>query len=139
MNYSELAAFLENNHNAVLTTFRTNGAAQMSIVTVGLLKNSAAFSTTEERAKLKNLKRYPRCSLLISAQNWSEYVVVEGTAKLYTMENTKAEELSFTLREIYRSETGNEHPDWDDYDIAMRTDRRVAVVISPDKVYGTIE
>ena len=57
MNYSELAAFLENNHNAVLATFRANGAAQMSIVTVGLLKNSAAFSTTEERAKLKNLKR----------------------------------------------------------------------------------
>ena len=138
MNYSELAAFLENNHNAVLTTFRTNGAAQMSIVTVGLLKNSAAFSTTEERAKLKNLKRDQRCSLLISAPNWGEYVVLEGTAKLYTMKNTKAEELSLILREVYRSASGSEHPDWDDYDIAMRTDRRVAVVISPNNIYGTI-
>ena len=138
MNYSELAVFLENNHNAVLTTFRANGAAQMSIVTVGLLKNSAAFSTTEERAKLKNLKRDPRCSLLISAQNWSEYVVVEGTAKLYTIENTKDEELSLILREVYRSATGNEHPDWDDYDIAMKTDHRVAVSIAPNNIFGTI-
>ena len=127
MNYRELAAFLENNHNAVLTTFRANGAAQMSIVTVGLLKNSAAFSTTEERAKLKNLKRDPPCSLLISSQNWSEYVVLEGTAKIYTMRNTKAEELRSISREVYRSTRGNEHPDWNDYDIAMKTDRRVAV------------
>ena len=139
MNYRELGPFLESNHDAVLTTFRANGAAQMSTVTVGSLKNSAAFNTTEQRAKLRNLKRYHHCSLLISTPNWREYVVLEGTARLYTMENTKAEELSFTLREIYRSATGNEHPDWDDYDIAMRTDRRVTVVISPDKVYGTIE
>ena len=138
MNYSELAAFLENNHNAVLTTFRANGAAQMSIVTVGLLKDGAVFSTTEERAKLKNLKRDPRCSLLISAQNWSQYVVLEGTAKLYTMKNTKDEELSFILREVYRSASGNEHPDWDDYDVAMKTDRRVAISIAPDNIYGTV-
>ena len=138
MNYSELEAFHKNNHRAVLTTFRANGAAQMSIVTVGLLKNSAAFSTTEERAKLKNLKRDPRCSLLISSQNWSQYVVLEGTAKLYTMKNTKDEELSLILREVYRSANGNEHPDWNDYDIAMKTDRRVAVSIAPDNIYGTV-
>ena len=138
MNYRELTSFLENNHDAVLTTFRANRAAQMSIVTVGPLNNSAAFSTTEERAKLKNLKRDQRCSLLISAPNWGEYVVLEGTAKLYTMKNTKAEELSLILREVYRSASGSEHPDWDDYDIAMRTDRRVAVVISPNNIYGTI-
>ena len=138
MNYSELAAFLENNHNAVLTTFRANGAAQMSIVTAGLLKDGAVFSTTEEMAKLKNLKRDPRCSLLISAQNWSQYVVLEGTAKLYTMKNTKDEELSFILREVYRSASGNEHPNWDDYDVAMKTDRRVAVSIAPDNISGTV-
>ena len=65
-------------------------------------------------------------------------MVVEGTAKLYTIENTKDEELSLILREVYRSATGNEHPDWDDYDIAMKTDHRVAVSIAPNNIFGTI-
>ena len=91
MNYRELGPFIESNHDAVLPTFRANGPEQMSFVTVGSLKNSAAFSTTEQRAKLRNLKRYHHCSLLISTPNWREYVVLEETTRLYTMETTKAE------------------------------------------------
>jgi len=30
-----------------------------------------------------------------------------------------------------------EHPDWEEYDRAMRNDRRSAVVVIPDRVYGT--
>ena len=51
MKTSDLAEFLRNNHDAVLTTFRRNGAAQMSIVTVGALEDGVAFTTTEDRAK----------------------------------------------------------------------------------------
>ncbi|MAX20170.1 MAG: pyridoxamine 5'-phosphate oxidase, partial [Chloroflexi bacterium] len=32
---------------------------------------------------------------------------------------------------------GKEHPDWDDYDRAMVEDKRAAVVVVPDRVYGT--
>ncbi|MCH8086990.1 MAG: pyridoxamine 5'-phosphate oxidase family protein, partial [Chloroflexi bacterium] len=52
--------FLSENHNGVLTTFRRNGAAQMSIVTCGLYGNGVAFTTTADRAKLLNMKRDPR-------------------------------------------------------------------------------
>ena len=129
--------FVSENHRAVLTTFRRNGAAQMSIVTTGAYSDGAAFTTTEDRAKLANLKRDPRCSLLVSHESWWGYVVLEGRARVMAPDNTDAEELRQALRDVYRAASGEEHPDWDEYDRAMVDDRRAAVVVVPEHVYGT--
>ena len=129
--------FLSNNHQAVVTTFRSNGAVQMSIVTVGAYRDGVAFTTTEDRAKLNNLKRNPRCSILVSKENWWGYVVLEGNAQVLSADNTDADELRQALRDVYRSASGTEHPNWDEYDQAMVDDRRAAVVVVPDHVYGT--
>ena len=129
--------FVSENHRAVLTTFRRNGAAQMSIVTTGAYSDGAAFTTTEDRAKLSNLKRDPRCSLLVSHESWWGYVVLEGRARVMSPDNTDAEELRQALRDVYRAASGEEHPDWDEYDRAMVDDRRAAVVVVPEHVYGT--
>ena len=129
--------FVSENHRAVLTTFRRNGAAQMSIVTTGAYSDGAAFTTTKDRAKLANLKRDPRCSLLVSHESWWGYVVLEGRARVMSPDNTDAEELRQALRDVYRAASGEEHPDWDEYDRAMVDDRRAAVVVVPEHVYGT--
>ena len=129
--------FVSENHRAVLTTFRRNGAAQMSIVTTGAYSDGAAFTTTEDRAKLSNLKRDPRCSLLVSHESWWGYVVLEGRARVMSPDNTDAEELRQALRDVYRAASGEEHPDWDEYDRAMVDDRRTAVVVVPEHIYGT--
>ena len=131
--------FVSENHRAVLTTFRRNGAAQMSIVTTGAYSDGAAFTTTEDRAKLSNLKRDPRCSLLVSHESWWGYVVLEGQARVMSPDNTDAEELRQALRDVYRAASGEEHSDWDEYDRAMVDDRRAAVVVVPEHVYGTAE
>ena len=83
MDESKLNDFLSSHHDAVLSTFRSNGDIQLSIVTVGPLENGAAFTTTEERAKLINLKRNPKCSLLVSTNNWSPYSPPRGSKNLY--------------------------------------------------------
>ena len=128
--------FASNNHQAVLTTFRGNGSAQMSIVTVGPYGDGVGFTTTEDRAKLQNLIRNPRCSLLVSKQDWSDYVVLEGHAQ--TLRRGKADdgELRNTLRSIYQAASGKEHPNWDEYDQAMVQERRAAVIVVPEHVYG---
>ncbi len=128
--------FLARNHNAVVTTFRRSGAAQLSIVTVGAYGGGAAFTTTEGRAKLANLRRDPRCSMLVSAANWSSYLVLEGRADVRAADNTDADELRDALRAVYVAASGAEHPNWEEYDQAMREDRRAAVIVVPDRVYG---
>ena len=129
--------FLAQNHQAVLTTFRGNGAAQMSIITVGPYRDGVAFTTTAGRAKLANLVLEPRCSLLVSKLDWWGYVVLEGRARVLASDNTDAAELRQALRDVYRTASGQDHPDWDEYDKAMVRDRRAAVVVVPDHVYGT--
>ena len=131
--------FVSENHRAVLTTFRRNGAAQMSIVTTGAYSDGAAFTTTEDRAKLANLKRDPRCSLLVSHESWWGYVVLEGQARVMSADNTDGEVLRLALRDVYRAASGEEHSDWEEYDRAMVDDRRAAVVVVPEHVYGTAE
>lgn len=130
-------SFVSENRQAVLTTFRRNGAAQMSVITVGPYKDGVAFTTTADRAKLINLKRNPQCSLLVSKQDWWGYVVLEGHAQVISSDNTDAEELKMALRDVYRAAAAKEHPDWDEYDEAMRTERRAAVIVVPEKIYGT--
>ncbi len=128
--------FLSTNHKSVLTTYRKNGNAQMSIIVVGPYRGGAAFTTTANRAKLRNLKRDARCTLLVSQDSWWGFLVLEGRAEILSPENTDAEGLKQTLRGVYRSIAG-EHPDWDEYDQAMRDERRSAVIVIPDRVYGT--
>ncbi len=130
-------AFCRENHMAVVTTFRRSGGAQMSIVTAGPFRNGVAFSTTGDRAKLANLKRNPKCSLMVSQDDWRGYVVLEGTAELLSPGITEAEELRQALREVFRSASGGEHPDWEEFDRAMVKDERSVVVVVPEHVYGT--
>ncbi len=128
--------FISNNDKAVLSTFRRSGQAQLSIVVVGAHDDGAAFTTTEDRAKLLNLRRDPRCSLLVSQDSWWGFVVLEGAARILAADNTDPEELRQAFRDVYRSISG-EHPDWDEYDRAMVEDRRAVVIVVPDQIYGT--
>ena len=129
--------FVSSNHNAVLTTFRRRGAVQMSIVTAGPFREGGAFTTTADRAKLHNLRRDPRCSLMVAEASWSSYVVLEGRAEIMSSGATDAEELRLALREVYRAAAGKEHPDWEEYDQAMIDERRSVVLVLPDHLYGT--
>ena len=130
-------AFLTENHRGVVTTFRKSGAVQMSVVSCGLYGDGVAFTTTADRAKIPNLRRNPRCTLLVSQPDWRGYVTLEGHAQLLSPENTDAEELRLALRSVYRVTGGGEHPDWDEYDQAMRDQRRSAVVVVPEHIYGS--
>ena len=95
------------------------------------------FTVTEDRAKLKNLRRDPRCTLLVSRESWWGFVVLQGKARIMSADNTDAEEFRLAMRDAYRTCSGSEHPNWDEYDQAMRDDRRSIIVVVPEHIYGT--
>ena len=128
--------FAEENDKAVLTTFRGSGAAQMSIIQCTPFGDGVAFTTPSDRAKYKNLTRDPRCSLLISQENWWGYVVLEGNARIDTVDTLGREGFLAAARTVYRQISGD-HPDWDEYDAAMLDEHRTVVTVVPDRVYGT--
>ena len=132
-----IRVFVAETRRGVLTTFRKSGGAQMSIVTCGPYREGVAFTTTADRAKLINLRRDPRCSLLVSQEDWRGYVVLEGRAKLLSPSTTDAVELREALRDVYRAASGTEHSNWPEYDAAMVEQRRSAVIVVPEHIYGT--
>ena len=132
----KLKGFVAENRRGVLTTFRRDGAAQMSIITCGPYRDGVAFTTTEERAKLHNLRRNPQCSLLVAREDWAAYLVLQGTAQVFSAGNTDNEELRRMLREVFRTAAGVEHPDWAEYDRAMVEQRRSAIIVVPEHIYG---
>ena len=108
----------------------------MSIITVGPYRDGVAFTTTEERAKLHNLRRNPQCSLLVAREDWSAYIVLQGAAQVFSAGNTDGEELRRMLRAVFRTAAAREHPDWDEYDRAMAAQRRSAIIVVPEQIYG---
>ena len=123
-------------HTGVLTTFRRSGRAQMSIVSTGLYLDGVAFTACDFRAKVVNLIRDPRCTLLVSMSDWSQYVVMEGSARISSLATTGPESLRLALRDLHRAISGAEHENWDEYDEEMREGRYAIVTVLPEHYYG---
>jgi PPOX class probable F420-dependent enzyme len=139
MEFEEVRPFLEANHRGVVTTFQRNGAAQASIVVCGPYQGKVALvSVRGNSAKVRNLRRDPRCTVVATAADWRSYVVAEGQAQLLDYHNTDAEEMRQKLREVYRACGDRDHPDWDAYDRAMREQDAVIVLVQPDRIYGRV-
>ena len=80
--------------------------------------------------------RDPRCAMMVMTPNLRSYAVLDGDAEVISVENTNAETLSTTLREVYRVAAGKEHPDWSEYDEAMIEQKRVAILLKPFRMYA---
>ena len=138
MEFEQARPFMETNHRGVITTMQRNGAMQDSIVVCGAYQGNAAFvSVRGNSAKVRNLRRDPRCTVMAVDTNWRGYVVVEGRARLYDYHNTDHEEMRKMLREVYRA-CGGDHPDWEQYDRAMVEQDAVVALVSPERVYGQL-
>jgi hypothetical protein len=88
--------------------------------------------------KFKNLLRDPRCSVLIShADWWSGFLVFEGKAELTHSGNADPEDLRMARRHIFSATTKRRSADWEEYDRIADDDKRVAMVLRPDHVYGS--
>lgn len=124
--------YLQTHRQAIMATIRRSGAAQLSSVLAVYQHGTIDISTTESRAKYHNVMRDPRVTLLFLGDNFWQYMVIEGEASV-----VHGEEAIPLLRAYYRAASG-EHPDWEEYDAAMRREKRVVVRVAPDRAlrYG---
>jgi PPOX class probable F420-dependent enzyme len=93
------------------------------------------ISTTDDRAKVGNLRRDPRASFHVSSQDFWTYAVVEGTVELSPVAGDPTDATVEELIDLYRSVQG-EHPDWADYRAAMVRDHRLVVRLHAERAYG---
>ena len=133
----KLLALISGNSLGVLATIKGDGRPQLSNVSYHFDPRAVVVrvSITEPRAKTRNLRRDPRASILVDADDGWSYAVAEGTAELTPPAAASDDDTVEALIALYRNIAG-EHPDWDDYRQAMVTDRRVVMTLPISHVYG---
>jgi uncharacterized protein len=133
----KLLALISGNSLGVLATIKRDGRPQLSNVSYHFDPREVVVrvSITEPRAKTRNLRRDPRASILVDADDGWSYAVAEGTVELTPPAASPDDDTVEALIALYRDIAG-EHPDWDDYRQAMVTDRRVLLTLPISHVYG---
>ncbi len=136
MEFADVEALAQEQRTAVLTTYRRDGRPQMSLVGVGSFEGGLAFTTPRRTAKGANLRRDPRCGLLVPRLNLRSYAVLDGDAEVRDRDQTDAEKLRLDLRAVYEAVAGLAHSDWPDYDRAMVEQERMVVILRPGRMVG---
>jgi len=124
------------NTRAVLVTLKADGRPQSSNVIQWTDADGVVHvSVTDSRAKVRNLRRDPRVSIHVTADDFWSYVVLEGDAELTPVAASPDDATVDELVAYYRALNG-EHPDWDDYRAAMLADQRLVLRLRPTHAYG---
>jgi len=112
---AELNDFIRPRHHGVLLTNRRDGWPQSSLVSMGLDdEGRIVVSSYPERAKVHNLRRDPKASMVVQSNEWNgEWVQVDGAAEVIDLPAALD-----GLCDYFRVISG-EHPDWDEYREAM--------------------
>ncbi|MBA2560606.1 MAG: PPOX class F420-dependent oxidoreductase [Propionibacteriales bacterium] len=122
----------------VLATLKRSGRPQLSNISyhLDIDQQLVRISVTDGRAKVSNVRRDPRVSLLVSSQDGWSYAVLEGTADLSPVAAAPDDATVDELVEVYRGIRGEDHPDWDEYRQVMVDDRRIVLRFTVDHAYG---
>lgn len=121
-----------------LATIKRDGRPQLSTVNFAFDPAVAMvrMSVVDGRAKVHNLRRDPRASVFVSSLDGWTYAVLEGTVELSPVAMAPDDDTVEKLVEVYRTIRGEDHPDWDEYRVAMVADRRLVATMHVERGYG---
>ena len=133
-----LLALAAGRNLGTLAALKKDGRPQLSMVNFALDQATATVrvSVVDGRAKVANLLRDPRASLLVTSPDGWSYAVLEGDAELSPVAAARDDATVDELVELYRTIRGEDHPDWDDYRRAMVQDHRRILRLHVTRVYG---
>lgn len=127
----------------VVSTLRPDGTIQSSVVNAGVLPHPVTGAqvvglvSRGDAHRVANLRARPRATVVVRS-GW-EWASAEGPAELAgpgdPMPGVDAERLRLLLREIFTA-AGGEHDDFNAYDRVMADERRVAVLVTPERGFA---
>ena len=143
-NLDAFASLVPQDHGlVVVSTTRGDGTIQSSVVNAGVIEHPGtrervvAFVSAGSARRLDHLRARPRATVVVRA-GW-QWAAVEGRVELAGPDDpfpgVDAEGVRLLLRQIFTA-AGGTHENWDEYDRVMAAERRVAVLVTPDRTYG---
>jgi hypothetical protein len=127
----------------VVSTQRPDMTIQSSVVNAGVLAHPVTGAqvvglvSRGDAARLAYLRARPRATVVIRS-GW-QWASAEGPVELAgpddPLPGVDAERLRVLFREIFTA-AGGTHDDWPTYDRTMAEERRVAVLVTPERVHA---
>ena len=137
MDLQRALVYAADQRNTLLTTLRRDGRPQQSVVFYLLDGDQFTISLTDERAKVKNLRRDPRAALFIPSDDVFMWAAFDGTVVLSDVATDPDDDVCDQLVEYYRRGNG-EHPNWAEYRQAMVNDRRLVGTFTATSATGML-
>jgi PPOX class probable F420-dependent enzyme len=139
MDLSDALKYVRAHSRCVLVTLKSDGRPQLSNVMYGVGDDDVVrVSVTATRAKTANARRDPRVTMHVTAPDFWSFVVVDGDAELTPVAQAPDDATVDELVTLYRTISGTEHPDWDEYRAAMVADQRLVLRLHPTHAYGQV-
>jgi hypothetical protein len=140
----DFARLVQGDHGlVVVSALRPDMTIQSSVVNAGVLAHPVTGAqvvglvSRGDAARLAYLRARPRATVVIRA-GW-QWASAEGPVELAgpddPLPGVDAERLRVLFREIFTA-AGGTHDDWPTYDRTMAEERRVAVLVTPERVHG---
>ena len=128
---------------ATVSTTQADGRVLSSVVNCGVVNHPltgeprVALVSRGAAARVGHIRRGSEVTIA-ARRGWS-WVGVTGPADLIGPDDIPAamepDAVRMLLRDIYTA-AGGVHDDWDEYDRVMAEDRRVAVLVTPQRILG---
>ncbi len=124
MTPDDALAFVRDHHRAVVVTHRASGGVQTSPVMVATDDETVVISSRHTAYKVRNIRRDPRVTICAFTDRFvGDWIQIDGTVQIVELP-----EAMDALVGYYRRISG-EHPDWEEYREAMRSEGRVLLRI----------
>jgi len=137
MDLDRALAFAADRRNALLTTLRTDGRPQQSVIFYLADGDRFTISVTDTRAKTRNLRRDPRAALYVPGDDVFTWVGFDGHVDLSPVAASPDDAVVDRLVEYYRSANG-EHEHWNEYRRSMVDDRRLVATFVATSATGIL-
>lgn len=132
MDLAPVRGFIRRHHRAILATYRANGTAQLSPVLAGIDdEGRVEISSNDGRAKVANLRRDPRASLLVMTEKFFErrWIQVDGTVEVVSLPEAADALVAYE----HRMAEGGDVPDDDELRRRHAETRAVLIRISIER------
>ena len=137
MDLERALAFAAGRSTALLTTLRSDGRPQQSVVFYLADGDRFTMSLTATRAKTRNLRRDPRAALFVPSDDVFVWAGFDGHVELSDVAADPHDAVVDRLVDYYRRANG-EHDDWDGYRRAMVADQRLVATFVATSATGIL-
>lgn len=127
----------------VVAVTRANGTVASTMVNAGVILHPTdgtavvGMVVRGDSGKHRMLRKRPRATVTF-LHGW-RWATVEGPVELIGPDDPYADmddkAIAGLLRDIFTA-AGGTHDDWDEYDRVMAEEKRLAILVRPERIYG---